>query len=102
MRRSLAASLLFLVVLATPPWAADADRGEILARRWCAACHVVATDQQSVTGQAPPFSTIGRTPDLDPSRLALFLLLPHPKMPAMALSGSEAADLAAYILRQGR
>ncbi len=102
MRRSLAASLLFLVVLATPPWAADADRGEILARRWCAACHVVATDQQSVTGQAPPFSTIGRTPDLDPSRLALFLLLPHPKMPDMALSRSEAADLAAYILSQGR
>jgi hypothetical protein len=30
--------------------------------------------------------------------LALFLLLPHPKMPDMSLSRSEAADLAAYIV----
>jgi mono/diheme cytochrome c family protein len=70
--------------------AADASNGETLAKRWCA------------TGEAPPFSSIGRTPNLDASRLALFLLLPHPNMPAMTLSRSEASDLAAYIASQGK
>ena len=31
------------------------------------------------------------------ARLTFFLLDPHPKMPDMALSRAEAADLAAYI-----
>ena len=35
---------------------------------------------------------------MDAPMLALFLLLPHPKMPDMALSRNEAADLAAYIV----
>jgi mono/diheme cytochrome c family protein len=82
--------------------AADARNGETLAKRWCATCHVVASDQKRATGEAPPFSSIGRTPNLDASRLALFLLLPHPNMPAMTLSRSEASDLAAYIASQGK
>ncbi len=82
--------------------AADLAKGQTLAKRWCAACHVVAVDQQSANGQAPPFSAIGKTPDLDPAKLALFLLLPHPKMPDMNLSREEAANLAAYIVSQGK
>jgi mono/diheme cytochrome c family protein len=83
-------------------WAADARQGEVLAKRWCATCHVVASDQQRANGQAPPFSAIGKTPGLDSGRLALFLLLPHPKMPDMNLTRAEANDLAAYIASQGR
>jgi mono/diheme cytochrome c family protein len=70
---------------------ADVAKGETLAKRWCATCHVVAADQQ-----------IAKMPDLDPAKLALFLLLPHPKMPDMNLSRDEAADLAAYIVSQGK
>jgi len=33
----------------------------------------------------------------DAAKIALFLLDPHPKMPDMGLSRSDAADLAAYI-----
>ncbi|RDV05348.1 c-type cytochrome [Undibacter mobilis] len=94
--------VIAILALSQSAAAADAGKGEVLAKRWCAACHVVSTDQQSANGQAPPFSAIGKTPDLDPSRLALFLLLPHPKMPDMALSRGEAADLAAYIQKQGQ
>jgi hypothetical protein len=36
-------------------------------------------------------------PDFDVAKLAFFLLDPHPKMPDMSLSRTEAADLAAYI-----
>ncbi len=82
--------------------AADAEQGEVLAKRWCASCHVVASDQQRANGQAAPFSVIGKTPGLDASKLALFLLVPHPKMPDMNLSRAEAADLAAYIANQGK
>lgn len=82
---------------AAPAFAADAYNGERIARRWCEACHVVASDQRSVTGEAPPFATIARRPDFDPAKLALFLLDPHPKMPDMSLTRAEASDLAAYI-----
>jgi len=98
-------SLFFLVgviAFTQTAAAADAAQGQTLAKRWCAACHVVASDQQGKSGEAAPFSAIGKTPDLDASRLALFLLLPHPKMPDMHLSRSEAADLAAYIVTQGK
>jgi mono/diheme cytochrome c family protein len=77
--------------------AADADHGAVLARRWCSSCHVVAGTQRQVTGEAPPFASIANRPDFDVNRLAFFLLDPHPKMPDMGLSRTEAADLAAYI-----
>ena len=99
------AVLLFLVVAASAALAAtaagaDAERGETMAKRWCAACHVVAAGQSRGSTQAPPFSEIARKPGLDAAQLALYLLLPHPRMPDMGLSRDEAADLAAYIARQ--
>ena len=87
------------IVAATPAFAADATNGRRLAERWCEACHVVTSTQvRAATDQAPPFATIAKTPDFDAAKIALFLLDPHPKMPDMALSRSEAADLAAYIV----
>ena len=92
---------LIVVVIgaATPAFAADPTNGRRLAERWCQACHVVTPSQvRAATDQAPPFATIAKTPDFDAAKIALFLLDPHPKMPDMALSRSEAADLAAYIV----
>ena len=89
---------IFAATLAiTPAFAADADNGERLARRWCMPCHVVASNQRGTTSEAPPFATIAHRPDFDAAKVALFLLDPHPKMPNMGLSRKEAADLAAYI-----
>jgi len=85
------------VLAASPAGAADASNGGRLAARWCAACHVVAPNQRGTTGEAPPFATIARRTDFSAARIALFLLDPHPKMPDMGLTRSEAADLAAYI-----
>jgi mono/diheme cytochrome c family protein len=91
-------SLMLAAVLGTTStFAADPDNGERLARRWCAPCHVVASDQRGPTGEAPPFKTIAAKPDFDAAKLAFFLMDPHPKMPNMQLSRTEAADLAAYI-----
>ena len=90
--------LIVAAILAvTPAFAADPDNGERLSQRWCTACHVVASDQRGPTGEAPPFRTIAAKPDFDAAKLAFFLMDPHPKMPNMQLSRTEAADLAAYI-----
>ena len=87
------------IVAATPAFAADPTNGRRLAERWCETCHVVTPTQvRAATDQAPPFATIAKTSDFDAAKIALFLLDPHPKMPDMALSRSEAADLAAYIV----
>jgi len=92
------ASIVVAAMAITPAYAADANNGERLAHRWCAACHVVsATQRQTTTDQAPPFATIAKTPGFDAAKVALFLLDPHPKMPDMGLSRAAAADLAAYI-----
>jgi mono/diheme cytochrome c family protein len=93
---------LTAAMIAQPALAADARNGEQLARRWCEPCHVVADDQREVTGEAPPFASISRRPGFDASRIAMFLLDPHPKMPDMSLTRIEAADLAAYIATLAR
>ncbi len=77
--------------------AADAAKGQQLALRWCASCHAVAAEISRSTDTPPAFVSIARRPDFDQNRLAFFLLDPHPVMPNMSLSRSEAADLAAYI-----
>ena len=92
--------LLIGTVLPHVAAAADVAKGQTLAKRWCATCHVVASDQSSATGEAPPFAVIAKTPDLNADKLTKFLLSPHPKMPDMNLSRSEAGDLAAYIVTQ--
>lgn len=91
-----AASLL-PAIATSPAQAADADNGERLARRWCAACHVVASNQSTPTSEAPPFASIARGARFEASAVAAFLMQSHPKMPDMSLTHKEATDLAAYI-----
>jgi len=93
-------ALVALVALASGAVAADADNGERLAKRWCASCHIVASDQRQGNTDAPPFASIAKKSNITAARLAFFLLDPHPKMPDMSLTRSEAADLAAYVVMQ--
>ncbi len=86
------------VVFSSAASAADARNGEVLAKRWCVSCHVVAPDQRGPASEAAPFASIAKRPDFDAHRLAFFLLNPHPTMPDIGLSRSAAEDLAAYIL----
>jgi mono/diheme cytochrome c family protein len=87
-------SAMLVVLLATAlgsiaAEAADANHGRTLAQRWCATCHVVAANQQRATGEAPPFAVIAKRSDFNTTRLANFLLDPHPKMPNMSLTRTE-------------
>jgi mono/diheme cytochrome c family protein len=81
--------------------AADPDRGKTLAQRWCVDCHIVGPEQRNAATDAPPFASVARRRDFNESKLAFFLLDPHPKMPNMQLSRDDAADLAAYIATLG-
>jgi mono/diheme cytochrome c family protein len=91
-----------LVASSAPAIGADALRGEQLARRWCAACHIVAADQRRGADNAPSFASISGRPGFRPQKVTAFLFGKHPKMPDMALTRQEADDLAAYIARQKR
>ena len=84
-------------LLASTALAADPDHGADLAKRWCASCHLVTSDQKQASADVPAFVAIARKPDFSPEKLAFFLLDPHPKMPNFPLSRTEAGDLAAYI-----
>ena len=82
--------------------AADAANGELLAKRWCTFCHIVAPDQTSGADNAPAFAAIAKIPGFSEDKLARFLMDPHPKMPDMQLGRGEAKDLAAYIASQAQ
>ncbi len=102
-RPLLKAALAFAVLaLTAPSFAADSRHGEQLARRWCAACHVVSDDQPRGADNVPTFAAIAKIPGFDAEHIARFLRDPHPKMPDMQLSMPEAADLAAYIVSLGK
>jgi mono/diheme cytochrome c family protein len=95
-------SILFAVLLLAglcPPIAAgaDAQHGKEVAQRWCAECHLVASDQRKANADVAPFATLAGRPDFNAAQLAFFLLDPHPKMPNLSLTRAEAGDLAAYI-----
>lgn len=80
---------------------ASAARGQAIAQRWCAECHVVSPDQKSAKADVPSFAAIAsRRPAGGAVPLETFLMNPHPRMPDMQLTRNEVADLVAYIRSQ--
>ncbi len=96
-------AIAFLVLLATPvgAFAADTEKGEIIAKRWCATCHLVSPDQTTANSDVPSFASIAHR-KLSSEGLRVFLSNPHPRMPDMSLTRSEIADIVAYIRSLGR
>jgi mono/diheme cytochrome c family protein len=102
--RRLAAALALALspILPAAALAADASNGEMLAKRWCASCHVVASDQTRGADNVPTFASIAKQPGFSAAKVAKFLMDPHPKMPDMQLGRDESADLGAYIASLGK
>lgn len=76
--------------------AGDARRGAVVAKRWCASCHVVSPEQTSASADAPSFADIAHR-RTDKKQIANFLVDPHPPMPDMHLSRKEIDDIVTYI-----
>lgn len=71
--------------------AGHVEKGEIIARRWCAACHLVAPDQAKANSDVPSFAAIAHKVKSSQA-LNAFLTDPHPKMPDMNLTRNEIED----------
>jgi mono/diheme cytochrome c family protein len=99
MRHGLTAFTL-VILCAQPVAAADADHGLVIAKRWCAECHVVAECQPRAKTDVLPFATIATLKTT--KELTIFLADPHPKMPDMALTRQEIADIIAYMKTLGQ
>lgn len=92
-----AATLLaFAAMASSTADAGDAQKGVVIAKRWCASCHVVSKDQTSAVADAPSFFDIAQR-RTDRKALTNFLVDPHPPMPDMHLSRREIDDIVTYI-----
>lgn len=99
LRRAFAALILIsgCAASATSAMAAgDGKHGAVIAKRWCASCHVVASDQTAASADAPSFTEIAQR-RTDKKQLGNFLVDPHPPMPNMHLSRKEIDDIVTYI-----
>lgn len=95
MKRLLLSIPLLCLLQMSPALSADAIKGERLARRWCAECHLVAADQTKARTDVPSFASLGANRNAD--EILHFLTQAHPRMPDMNLSRDEIADLYAYM-----
>jgi mono/diheme cytochrome c family protein len=78
--------------------AQDAVRGQALAERWCANCHVV--NQAATTGRAdglPTFPALAARKDLTATTLKGAMTATHSRMPDLQLGARDQEDLVAYI-----
>ena len=76
--------------------APDARNGQALSERRCISCHRL-THQQGLPERPRSLESIANTPNVSADTIAQFLLLPHAVMPNLALSRSDARDIATYI-----
>jgi len=90
---------LGLILPGIPAVAADIERGQMLADRWCSTCHVVG--RSTTTGSAdglPTFPAIAAKPTTTADFLVGIMTNPHDRMPPLSLSKRDQDDLIAYIL----
>jgi cytochrome c len=81
--------------------APDTANGRRLAEILCASCHIVSPQGSgpAIPG-VPSFHAIANHAAQSPERLAGAIIIPHPPMPAVALTNVELRDIVAYILSQ--
>ena len=80
-------------------WSVEAQRGQALAEKHCAACHAVTVNAVSPNPQAPPFADIAGKPGVTRETLRRFLQDSHnfPAPMNFRISPDAARDLAAYL-----
>lgn len=79
------------------PAAGDAERGRLLAERWCVECHVVSPGTPG-GDLAPSFASVANREGGEAEIVRAWLVDPHPPMPNMSLTMAEIDDLVAYVM----
>lgn len=100
--RSFTASIVSALLLAPSITAAapgDAQRGQALVERNCAACHAVGRTGESPNRQAPPFRRLGERYDVESLGEGLVegLSVGHGPMPEWRFDPSDAAAIVTYL-----
>lgn len=82
------------------PGQPDPARGESLARRLCAVCHIPEPGAPRLQGTAdvPTFPEIARKKGQSADRITGRIIMPTHPMPQIPLTRDQMADIAAYIL----
>ena len=96
--KCLAALLLSSLSFAGLAEAQDAVRGQALAERWCANCHVVS--RTATTGRSdglPTFPALAARKDVTAATLKGAMTATHSRMPDFQLGARDQEDLVAYI-----
>ncbi|MCC2096364.1 MAG: c-type cytochrome [Hyphomicrobiales bacterium] len=88
-------SLLMVAMASASGYAADKEKGAILAQRWCASCHVVSDKQKVASESAPTFAEISAKRTI--AQIKGALIASHTRMPDMALSRDEVDNLIVYL-----
>ena len=103
----LGATSLLAVGFGSVAWAAqssdaqagDLERGQKLAKAWCASCHAVEPGAQPPFAGVPSFRDVARLPSTTAASLHAFLATPHGgDMPAVKLNGDELDAIVTYVL----
>lgn len=86
------------------PGQPDAAKGESLARRLCAICHIPEAGAPRLQGSAdiPTFGEIAQKEGLSAEWIVNRIILPVHPMPNIILTRDEMKDIAAYILKLKR
>lgn len=88
-----------LVTIAGTTNAQDVMRGQALAERWCANCHVV--NRAATAGRSdglPTLPAIAARKDVTAATLKGAMTATHSRMPDFQLGARDQDDLVAYIL----
>ena len=80
--------------------APDPDHGEQLAKRLCANCHLVNSNQTQAMADVPSFKEIANRQNQTEGAIMARIVIPKHPMPVIPITKPELRDLAAYIMSQ--
>ena len=77
----------------------DPNKGHAVAETLCAGCHLIERQTAgAVTADVPSFAAIANKDGQTMEAVAGRIVIPHPPMPAIALSREEIRNVVAYIM----
>ncbi len=93
------AVLPILTILAAPAAAANIQRGQTLARTYCATCHALDRTSPSPLTAAPPFRDLHRNYPVGSlsEALAEGIMTGHPSMPQFRFDPDQIEDFIAFL-----
>ena len=90
---------LATILSTTPAFAQSAQRGVVIARTYCMACHAIDKVSPSPLKDAPPFRDLHKKYPVESLQEALAegIITGHPSMPEFRFAVDQVADFIAFL-----